>query len=81
MTFNELIAQAEDYFKKTHQISPEWLKKALEAAHNGASAEEIASIPDEVDYNVDCCNGCDIINAFNAGYWAARQELGLPKCD
>lgn len=81
MTFKELTKAGEDYFKRLRPISPEWLKNALDAVKNGEDIDKVFSTPDEVDYNIDCCNGCDIINAFNAGYWLARQELGLPKCD
>ena len=82
MTFKELEYNADEYFKKeVWGCSTEWLKEAIKAAKNGATAEELNAIPDPVNYNVPLYDGCDIINAFNAGYWLARKELGLPKCD
>lgn len=82
MTFNELQKSAFKYFEdKVFCFSWEWYNKVKEAVNRGASKEEIDAIQDEVDYNSAKYNGCDIVNAYLSGYWLARKELGLPKCD
>lgn len=82
MTFNELIKKGEEYFERyCCPWTLEWFYATKEAIERGATKEEIDAIPNKRDYNKADYNGCDIINAFNAGYWEARKELGLPKND
>lgn len=82
MTFDELIKKAELYFKnEVGYLDWEWFNAYKKALNSNATEEELNAIPYHIDYNKRAYNGCDIINAFNKGYWTAREELGLPKND
>ena len=82
MTFDELKEQGEFYFKNNvGYLDWEWFNAMKEALKRNATQEEIEAIHYHIDYNSRQYDGCDILNAFNAGYWLARKELGLPKCD